>query len=150
MAYREMDVLGRQIDHPVGGAHMHIDIRCHAREILQPRHQPLHREAGGATEPHHAPLSQRLQARGGVADQRQCLGAGRKVVAPRRGEREPARQPLEQRAAQEVLQPAHLLRYRARGHVQFRGRGAHAQVAGGRLEEAYGSKRGRRMAVKKN
>ncbi len=87
VAHREVDLLDLEVEQPGRGIDAHVDIGVKVLELLQPRHQPLHREArraGDADRARHPP--------GG-----QFLGGGCDLVErsadSRRGTRDPRRSP---------------------------------------------------------
>jgi hypothetical protein len=105
---------------------------------VHPRQQPAVGKGGERGQRQHAVGAFAADAGGRLAEQ---VEAGRefgKIVATLLGEYEPARETLEQRCVEILLEPAHLLAHRRRGHTQLRRRRDEAAEAGRRFEGAQG------------
>jgi hypothetical protein len=137
----EVDAVGLEAGNPFGRQDVEIELRMPRREIRQSRDQPFGGEGGrGADgEPHglRPEIARRL---------RDDLEGPPDIgdIAPAfAGERQHARQALEEFDAEFRLQPAYLLGDRTLRHAQFLGREAEVQMACRDLEDPETVERGK-------
>ncbi len=113
-----------------------VDLRVGFLEALQPRHQPLGREAGRGGERQAAAVDRRGEQRSGFGEAVEGLAQGGEGGLGGVGEQQALGGALEQRRAHIVFQVLDLLRDGARRHRQLVGGAAEVQVPRGRLEGA--------------
>ncbi len=138
---RAVQPFARKVHPVVVGEQAQIDERTLLLECLQPRQQPSHGEGAHGAHGEHF-------ARACVAALRQrALDAAERVRQRRQqrqtfiGERQPARQPAEQRLAQALLEVADVLAHRGLRHVQLFRRAGEIQVPRRDFERPQGIER---------
>ncbi len=138
------DVGGRpwQAD-AVGAEEIDRDVRIGQPEIPQHRHADHLQEGRRHVDAQHALGRAGLAAQGlhGRLQPVEGLRHHRQQRRPRRRQRQPLGPPLQELAAEQVLQPADMPAERALGDVQRRRRPGEAQPLGHRLEGAQGIQR---------
>ena len=133
-ADRAIDVLAFEVDAALCRRHAHLDVGMRGLEAVQARHQPGEREGRDEAQGQHlgaAALLELLQGKAHAVEGVAQVGQQRLGVL---GQDQPARQAAEQRHAQPLLQPLHLVADGGRRHRQFVGGGDEALVPGGGLE----------------
>jgi hypothetical protein len=118
VADRQVHPLAVQVNHPGIGVQGKADVGVLLPEILQPRHKPLRRKAGGQRHPHRTVGLTRAQRLDPAHHCGEAFAERLGQLLTVRGQADPAPVPLHQRPAQLILQCAHLLRHGGRGHVQ--------------------------------
>ena len=112
-----------------------------ASKSAQARQQPFEREAADRAERHHLAPAVRLEAIEQQRDPVERAAQFRQQRLALVGQRQPARQAVEERGAEPLLQPLHLMAERRRRHVELDRRLLEARMARRRLEGAQGVER---------
>ena len=136
-ADRPVQALGGEVHAVVVGHQPQVDGRMRALERGQPRQQPADGEGAHHGQRHHLPVQAAFELLQHGVHALEAVGQQRQQRLALVRQREPARQPPEQRRAQARLEVLDLRADRGLRHVQLQRRAREAQVARRGLEGAH-------------
>ena len=135
-------VVAAEVDQPVRGRDLDIDLRVALAEARQARQEPLGGQGVGDAHGQRPGVLVGAQAPGRRVDSVEGRGQGRQVELAGVGQHEPPVQAPEQLHAERLLQGLDLMADRGLGDVELLGRLGERQVPGRGLEGAQGVERG--------